>query len=341
MTRVWVLVSLLALAGCDERERHDTPAPDSSASTAAEAGDAWIPDEGECRVCHDDVAESWSSSRHHASFTNADFQRSWAREPLEFCRDCHAPERARADGEATGVGCVSCHLDGETLISGPAREQKPAPHPLVRDPEFATSVCARCHEFAFPASSGRAPGAMMQTTMSEHRRSDHADRACGDCHMPRAQAIADHSLASSRNPQAIRDALAVTATRRGDTLVLELRPRNVGHAFPTGDLFRRLAVHAELRDADGQVLASALEYREREFLPRFMADGHINALALEPEIDRRLTGPTTLELTPTPAVTGSSALHWWIDYERVDDRNPHAPERSTIASSVRLAAGEL
>jgi hypothetical protein len=326
-------LAALALAlGCEapgiERQEAD------SVIATADLSDA------DCQACHPQAARQWAQSRHHASFTNIDFQRSYGREPLPFCRDCHAPALTRtkalpeAEAEALGVGCMDCHGEGATIVTGPGDADVRAPHPLRRSADFGARSCARCHEFEFPASSRRPPGTMMQTTMREHRASTFADRNCSDCHMrPGDDGARDHSLASTRDPAALRRALAVTARREGNALIVAIEPHEVGHAFPTGDLYRRLAVHAELH-GDSEV-----RYLARHFAPWRREDGGRDPAFEWPVPDDRVRGPTTIRLDLDPAASGE--LRWWIDLERVDARDDVHPERSTIASRVRLAEGRL
>jgi hypothetical protein len=48
-----------------------------------------------------------------------------------------------------------------------------------------------------------------------------------------------------------------------------------------------------------------------------------------------------LELEAEHDAASEAELVWWVDYERVDHRDSHAPERSTLADEVRLAHGRL
>lgn len=297
--------------------------------------------EAECRACHPEAADQWASSRHHASYSNEDFQRSYAREPLDFCRECHAPALVRAaplpddEAEALGVGCLDCHASAGAVWTGPGSEPSDeAPHAVVRTADFGTASCARCHEFDFPATSGRPHGALMQKTMQEHRASPHADTPCAQCHLPRG----DHSVASTRDPQALRGAVAIAAHRDGDALVLALTPRGVGHAFPTGDLYRRLALHAEIRSGDAPAV-SVTRYLARHFPPRRRLDGTKDPRAAWPEPDDRLTGPAEVRLVMPAGHSGE--VHWSVDYERVDSRDHHDPARSLVADRVSLASGAL
>jgi nitrate/TMAO reductase-like tetraheme cytochrome c subunit len=326
------LLLAFALLGCEAESEHQQAAMVEPES---------LPSEAECRECHADVAVQWSRSRHHTSFTNADFQRAYAREPTDFCRNCHAPALVRAEplpiaeAEPLGVGCLDCHLGEDTLLAGPNAELATAPHPLAAVQAFATQSCARCHEFGFPPDSRRPSGTLMQLTMREHQASAHADRSCADCHLP----AGDHSLASTRDPAAIRRALAVVARRDGDDLILELEPRGVGHGFPTGDLYRRLELHAERRIGD-QTIATATRYLDRELSPWRFPDGRLNPRFHQPIVDDRLTNATQIRLELAGDPAGGEVV-WWIDYERVDARDDFAPQQSTIASEVRLADGRL
>jgi hypothetical protein len=336
----WLLLGLTLIA-C-------VPEPEPGRARDASPGDvevdaAELPSEAECRECHPEAAAQWADSRHHAAFVNPDFQRAYAREPDAsspgFCRDCHAPSLAsasietRAEAEALGVGCHDCHVDAGVVVTGPGRAPA-APHALeVRD-GFATDSCARCHEFEFPPGSRRA-GELMQLTMTEHRASPFADRSCGSCHLPRG----DHSLASTRDPEALARAVTATATREGDDLLVTLTPHEIGHAFPTGDLYRRLEIHAERR-VDGRRVASATRYLDREFVPWRARDGRINPRYREPVVDDRVREPTTVRLSlADPDHAPGGELIWSLDYERVDARDDLDLAASTLASEVRLAAG--
>ncbi|MBL4685302.1 MAG: hypothetical protein JKY37_11980 [Nannocystaceae bacterium] len=297
----------------------------------------------DCQRCHVDVATSWARSRHHHAFDNPDFQRSYTEEPKPFCRDCHAPGGLNAAAE--GVSCLHCHASEHGVVTGPGLDRD-APHPVSRSATFGTDTCARCHEFEFPPDSRRPEGTMMQRTMAEHQASTHANKSCADCHLPQTElankrVIHDHSLASTRDPDAMRRALLITAKREGNDLVLSLVPQDVGHAFPTGDLYRRLEIGAELH-AGGKRVASATRYLARHFAPWRLEDGALNPAFEWSVPDDRFAGPTAIRLALNSDVeSGSAALTWWVDYQRVDERNAEAPQRSSIADEIRLAEGRL
>lgn len=207
-------------------------------------------DNDACEACHEVEAAQWRGSQHQTAYREREFQRALAREPLPFCRGCHAPEadpRRPATGWAAdiGVGCVTCHVVGDAVLAaaGPAVE---APHPLRRDPRFGTSsACANCHEFGFPDNHRRARPEAMQRTHAEHAASPRRATGCSECHMRDDHGRRSHAFVGSREEAYVASALAIDASRPAADVVeiqVSARPEVVGHAVPTGDLFRRLTV---------------------------------------------------------------------------------------------------
>jgi hypothetical protein len=220
------------------------------------------------------------------------FQRAYAIEPLAFCRYCHAPLGPRGvepTGVAAeeGISCSVCHVrDGVVLSSGEGRGDAPgtvAPHPVQADARFRESAyCAGCHQFNFPAERSRSgalydPGEPLQDTFEEWRRSTHAQRGtqCQDCHMPWRTAADGtryraHTFNGTRDPSLLAQAarVHVRAERRSDGAVLvraAVIATGVGHAFPTGDLFRRLELSLWLDDdtASTRVITFARMFADR------------------------------------------------------------------------------
>ncbi len=321
---VWALAAWLSAAsgwpGPSRGERADAPGQNAA-----------------CEGCHVEVAREWRGSQHQRAYVDADFAESLAREPAAFCRGCHAPEadpRRAAPPElaALGVGCVTCHLPGAAVLAAPSHaDARPAPHAVVRTPGFAdAAACGRCHSFSFP---GR-PTAAMQDTLREHADSAHADTPCADCHMPRrADGRRDHGFAASRDPALLRRSLRVTAERRDTAVHLSLAPAWVGHAVPTGDLFRRLVVEAEVTDRHWQVLA----HDERALGRRFAGGGPRVPIA----DDRVGPGPTPTEVV---LELGEDAVErpilWRVQYERVAFASGDG-DTVKVWDSVTIAEGSL
>lgn len=302
----------------------------------------------ECEDCHPRVAEQWRNSLHARAFTVPEFRRAFRLEPLGFCRGCHAPEagpRPDETGESIGVACITCHLvDDELVLTGPVRagsDVAEPPHPLRREARFGSSdACAGCHEFAFP---GRAAGdERMQTTVSEHRDSQQADRSCADCHMPQgASGERSHGFHASRDSAWMQSVVDVQATRpRGDKLVitLELDKAAIGHALPTGDLFRRIAVEA---------ISTRKQVRpttKRRILARHWAPrtgGQPSEYTVVAD-DRLGVGdnPRVVHLSLEPE-DEALPVRWKVRYERVEAMLLGATDEGMVVGGVLLAEGVL
>lgn len=188
-----------------------------------------------CEHCHAEIAAEWNGSYHRAAYSDATFQRSLAiEEPKDraFCIDCHAPE-ARTTGVNAGVGCISCHA---------------RPHAGDR----AVNGCNGCHQFTF----GDGRPALVQRTVDEHAASDFALASCESCHMPSRQGHRDHRFVSSHSPEQLRNGIQVHVERVDATHVRVRIDSLAGHAFPTGDMFRRATLLLFAEREDGAIVDS-------------------------------------------------------------------------------------
>jgi hypothetical protein len=296
----------------------------------------------ECTTCHPDVAAEWEGSLHRRSFVDDDVAVAMAREPRAFCRSCHAPEgdpeaRPAPELAALGVACITCHVPAEAelpagaVLAAPGeRTTVESPHPVIRDEAFATdAACGRCHEFASPSS----PGLMMQSTLTEHRASAFAAEPCQSCHMPRTpEGRRAHGFAASRDPAMLRAALRAKATRRGNAVIVELAPSAVGHAFPTGDLFRRLSVELGHED-DG----AWVELDVRLLGRRIESRGHVRVQVAD---DRVGVSPEPARVRLEAPGFAARTLGWRVVYERVDMDHPE-DEDPRVFDRVIVAEGRL
>jgi hypothetical protein len=300
----------------------------------------------DCMTCHDEEARTWRASRHHQASTNAAYRAAHAVEPAIFCQDCHAPESmpGKAPPRAVdelGIGCVTCHVteEGVVLAAPTARGDEQPPHPVHRSAAFAqTGACAGCHEFRFPGALGDDDGRFMQTTVREHHRSSTADKPCAECHMPRTEGRRSHAFTQVRDPDWLRARLDARAERAGEGRIrVELVQPEPGHGFPTGDLFRRLEIGCEARDAEGKMLARTARYLARH-------------LVLQPgSSDRRLIGddrvfdaPRVVELAISPAPPPGARITWWVKLQRVATVGTgEDPAGAKIESEVQIHSGVL
>jgi hypothetical protein len=301
----------------------------------------------ECERCHADVAAEWSSSLHHKSDVEPAYQRSFSIEPMPFCRSCHAPEAVATEEEPEsvrdlGVGCVTCHVteSGKVLAvprTGP-EPVDPGPHAIVRDARFASSgACAGCHEFPFPTREPKERADFMQATIAEHAESPGSALACASCHMPLNGARKrNHAFVTSRDADVVRRAVRISASRLDATHVrVALEPAELGHAFPTGDLFRRIEISAEVVGPDEMVLGSAVRFLARHFSTpegtlgrRLIGDDRVTGAGLVVDLDVGETG-------------GDHPIAWRVAYQRVSHPNGIDERNASLEGELLLASGRL
>jgi hypothetical protein len=146
-------------------------------------------------------------------------------------------------------------------------------HAVFVDARLATSAfCGGCHQFNFPARADAQilyhPGRSLQNTVVEWQQSRYALQPCQSCHMPAAgtpgRMHRSHAFRTLSDPDAMAGAVRVSveARRRGRMVevVVEIAADEIGHAFPTGDMFRQAVL---------TVRAGAA--RQQEVLMRYFA----------------------------------------------------------------------
>jgi hypothetical protein len=180
----------------------------------------------------------------------------------------------------------------------------------------------------------------MQSTVSEHASSGLARERCGTCHTPNATEPKNrhtvHTWRGAADADFVRGAVDVAAARTPDGLRLVFRRRALGHAFPTGDAFRRLRVRARVLGPDHLVFEDKTVFLERHssvvavglatrrmptFDDRPLMEGDTTA------VDIRLTSP-------------GGAIAWQVTYERV--LIPGArDEDAVIDGTIEIAEGRI
>lgn len=347
--RPWLVGSwLVAVVGCaaapaappeSPERRTGMPTPGRGRLEAAVVSNA------ECEHCHASEAREWRASLHARANEEPTYRRAFELEPLPFCRRCHAPEAVPTEQEsaavsALGVGCVTCHVTGDGVLAAPRDDAHAvrAPHAITRDPRFGgVQACASCHEFSFPTAPPRHPprdAELMQSTVREHAASPANERSCADCHMPRGSGgRRSHAFAASRVPAIVQSAATVEARRTGPSRVqVTVSPTNPGHAFPTGDLFRRLEVLAEASGPDGIVLGRDVRYLTRHFVPR---RGGVGRQLLAD--DRPRSEPVVVELD----VGVAADIAWRVAYQRVEHPREVDDEAAKLDGEIVLGGGLL
>ncbi|MCB9750911.1 MAG: hypothetical protein H6713_13065 [Myxococcales bacterium] len=266
----WSPLLALALIGCG-RERPSPQHGDDAPTARPHAG---LSRADECASCHPVIAREWRSSNHARAWTDPLFQDEYLETPDPACRHCHAPlaprdREPRGLAARDGVDCVTCHYQGgafvpvrstyseqaragwsRALIDAPPGAYSTSPAAAPGSSEF----CGTCHQIHFlvapaPESVTYDSAEWLQDTYREWLGSEvaRAGVRCQDCHMPAVVGADGRAHTSHRFPGMYDEALVrravsveLTARREGGHVRVDARvlPRMIGHAFPTGDMFR-------------------------------------------------------------------------------------------------------
>jgi hypothetical protein len=267
-----------------------------------------LPTDAGCARCHAEIADEWESSLHHRAFENGYFLRAYALEPTPFCRKCHAPSADPSsepprEARELGVGCTTCHVIPAGIVGVRAMPARPGAHEVLGDARLGAELaCGGCHDFPFPGPPGEAPRPM-QDTLGEHRRSAAAATPCQGCHMLSVPSRGggthkSHAFRVQGDRAFLARAVVVESAALGEgEMRLSLRPGAIGHAFPTGDLFRQVEIRALPLDDKGAVLpGGSSEVLARSFAAEKLGAGMAKHVQTA---DTRLSGARTFTL-PLP-----------------------------------------
>jgi hypothetical protein len=239
-----------------------------------------------CAACHAAAHDSWRTGLHADTGRARAHREAVARaNQSTACGACHLPLTAQhaelaagyVDGavsrpnlqpnpafDATlldeGVTCAACHVRDGTVLG--TREITGAPHPVRASAALSdgVSVCAACHQLAWPGAD-RA----LYDTVGEWRTSGWAAAGvtCVDCHAPPAGAQHPGDGGGPRD-HALRAPIARALTtlvrtpgavvRRGQPFQIDLVVQNTGagHAWPTGSPWESGRVEVRLLDSKGK-----------------------------------------------------------------------------------------
>lgn len=184
---------------------------------------------------------------------------------------------------------------------------------------------------------------MLQMTVSEHQASPYADRPCARCHMPLVPGPSgehrSHAFSSPRDPTSLREAVVLDVAREGHALWVTARLDGVGHALPTGDLFRRIEISAEALGADMAVVSRETRHLARHF-------GRVRGPAgLEVRVDEsddRLTpGVVSTMLLDLGEDAEALTIAYRISYQRALFVKDGAENEAEVFDEVVLAEGLL
>ena len=180
----------------------------------------------------------------------------------------------------------------------------------------------------------------MQATVSEHAKSE-TRTSCASCHMPLTEGGAahrSHAFAGGHDAALVRNAVTVSAERSPQGARITLTPRDVGHAFPTGDLFRRVEVSAEAVGPEWQVVASASRYLARHWQRQPSPFGVVLRSATRD--DRPRGAPLVIELELGRAAL-DLPIDWRVVYQRVEHPRSEREQDASVEGEIEIMSGTL
>lgn len=260
---------------------------------------------------------------------------------MAFCRGCHAPlgdvtRSPDAVARDEGVSCALCHDEARRHVEARGRARADSARAPV-------AMCEGCHQFNFPVDRGEGRALYvtdrpMQNTVGEWRRAS-ARGDCVGCHMPRG----DHRVRGVEDRAFVASGARVEVRARRDGGVWRVRatagPGVIGHAFPTGDLYRqaRLVLWVEGHEDDAKVRVFARHFEERPVVD----ERGETLLARQERYDARIAppGPEAEDLVEfeVPA-RGRAALRWRFEHWRT---SPEVARRQGLdARDVRMTLAE-
>lgn len=218
-----------------------------------------------CRSCHEQTYSEWRSARHSQSWSNPVFQEGFLVEPQDRCVYCHAPMRQQLEEVKAGrpgaiahegVTCTACHVRESRIYSSKSEGTQFHPwekDPFLRSPKF----CAGCHQFDFNKTvNGRAYLTPLTVQNTYREWLDFKARGgkgtCQSCHMPEGK----HLFQGAHTPEMLLGSITLVAKKRADGIEFLITPKNVGHRFPTGDLFRHLTLEVAKAGKDFEAIKS-------------------------------------------------------------------------------------
>ncbi len=217
-----------------------------------------IPKSSECGTCHKEIYQDWNSSRHRVSFTNELYQDSHKKEPMDWCVNCHSPF-LKLSGDVSnlkdrinkeeGISCVVCHVRDEKIIVAKIPKTQ-STHTYKEEKNLGKSeFCESCHDFNFPKKNFKHgkieySNMVMQGTYKEYKESFYFGReSCQDCHIPKQNGIKRHYFRGGHDKDFLKKTFFAELKLISENVYeLKLIAKNLGHAFPTGDLFRNFSI---------------------------------------------------------------------------------------------------
>lgn len=299
----------------------------------------------DCATCHAAIDAQWRESLHAHAWTDPIVKAEYARSPAASCRECHAP--ALAAEASRGIDCAACHVRDGVIVATTPSLRGIAAHPMRAEPALAeVDACGGCHQFDFTDDGIHDPSEALQNTVREWEASrEQGGRTCQSCHMP-SDRTADgathtsHRLRGLDDPTLLAEAVEVRGearrTSEGIEVAIVIGGDRIGHAFPTGDLFREavLDVRTEGGAHDSLVL-------KRWLATTIDADGNGHHMRTVDDTRVPPPGVGVLEERFVLADPNASRVHWELRLHRLSPAAARARGLDDHAPGIPVAKGEI
>ena len=153
-----------------------------------------------------------------------------------------------------------------------------------------------------------------------------------------AAAHRSHAFLGGHDAALVKSAVDVEAERSANGARITITPRELGHAFPTGDLFRRLEVSAEAIGPEWQVVA-----RERRYLTRHWQrqPSPFGVVLRRATLDDRPLARAAIIDLPLGDGAASLPIAWRVAYQRVEHPRSEREQDSNVEGEIELGGGTL
>jgi hypothetical protein len=168
----------------------------------------------------------------------------------------------------------------------------------------SSEFCAGCHQFNFLNVEDRKSSTTPVPSQNTYKewldyRAKGGQKTCQNCHMPNGE----HSFHAYQKLARLQESVTLKAFVGVSDVLFAIGTNNIGHRFPTGDLFRRLTLEvADNKDAGYRVVAVFRRELRREMLSN--TPGYRLVIGRDTTL---LPGQVQRVSVPKPGVLGMTA----------------------------------
>lgn len=260
-------------------------APTGPGPATAPGAEPLFTDPVQCRACHPEAYEEWSTSMHAKAWTDPEVRGLSDDFRSTECLSCHVPQPIhntpvggrvfeRSSRYETGVDCLSCHLMPDGGVAA-VRDVPGAPcKPRKVDTLLETVSCKGCHNQHYLADEWLTLYNTPDPTKGAILKEGKPER-CVDCHMaPAARKPGpdgavrrgfDHVFRGGHYDEVLKAGLTLEAAVEGKSVVSKVASVGVGHKAPGDSRHRSFNVWVTITTESGVKVKDRYEAPEAEY----------------------------------------------------------------------------